>query len=71
MHATAGNLNNLIGVPLTLLALPDAADVAVIEMGMNVPGEMTRLRAIVEPDDHRDHVRSPRSISRDWAASRA
>jgi UDP-N-acetylmuramoyl-tripeptide--D-alanyl-D-alanine ligase len=50
VHATKGNLNNLIGVPLTLLALPDEADVAVIEMGVNVPGEMTRLRGIVEPD---------------------
>lgn len=50
VHATKGNLNNLIGVPLTLLALPDEADVAVIEMGVNVPGEMMRLRGIVEPD---------------------
>ena len=50
VHATTGNLNNLIGVPLTLLAMPDDAEVAVIEMGMNVPGEMARLRGIVEPD---------------------
>jgi UDP-N-acetylmuramoyl-tripeptide--D-alanyl-D-alanine ligase len=50
VHATRGNLNNLIGVPKTLLALPDDADVAVVEMGMNVPGEMERLVAIVEPD---------------------
>jgi UDP-N-acetylmuramoyl-tripeptide--D-alanyl-D-alanine ligase len=50
VHATKGNLNNLIGVPLTLLALPDEAEVAVIEMGVNVPGEMARLRGIVEPD---------------------
>ena len=49
VHATAGNLNNLVGVPLTLLALPDAADVVVVELGMNVPGEMARLRAIAEP----------------------
>lgn len=49
VHATAGNLNNLVGVPLTLLALPDAADAAVIELGMNVPGEMTRLNAITQP----------------------
>jgi len=50
VHATTGNLNNLIGVPLTLLAMPDDADVAVVEMGTNQPGEIPRLRAIVEPD---------------------
>ncbi|MEP7066263.1 MAG: UDP-N-acetylmuramoyl-tripeptide--D-alanyl-D-alanine ligase [Gemmatimonadota bacterium] len=50
VHATTGNLNNLIGVPLTLLAIPNDADVAVIEMGVNVPGEMTRLRGIAEPE---------------------
>ena len=50
VHATSGNLNNLIGVPLTLLATPDSADVAVVEMGTNVPGEIARLRAIVDPD---------------------
>lgn len=48
-HATHGNLNNLVGVPLTLLAIPDEADVAVVEMGTNQPGEVARLRAIVEP----------------------
>lgn len=50
VHATIGNLNNLVGVPLTLLAMPDDAEVAVIEMGMNVPGEMARLRGIVEAE---------------------
>ncbi len=50
VHATTGNFNNLVGVPLTLLAIPDAADVAVIEMGTNQPGEVPRLRAIVEPN---------------------
>jgi UDP-N-acetylmuramoyl-tripeptide--D-alanyl-D-alanine ligase len=50
VHATKGNLNNLVGVPKTLLALPDSAAAAVVEMGMNVPGEMERLVAIVEPD---------------------
>jgi UDP-N-acetylmuramoyl-tripeptide--D-alanyl-D-alanine ligase len=50
VHATVGNYNNLVGVPITLFALPDEADVAVIEMGTNQPGEVARLRAIVEPD---------------------
>jgi UDP-N-acetylmuramoyl-tripeptide--D-alanyl-D-alanine ligase len=50
VHATTGNLNNQIGVPLTLLALPDAADIAVVETGTNYHGEVALLRAIVEPD---------------------
>jgi UDP-N-acetylmuramoyl-tripeptide--D-alanyl-D-alanine ligase len=50
VHATVGNYNNLVGVPLTLFAIPDDADVAVIEMGTNQPGEVAALRAIVEPD---------------------
>jgi UDP-N-acetylmuramoyl-tripeptide--D-alanyl-D-alanine ligase len=50
VHATTGNYNNLVGVPLTLFALPDDADIAVIEMGTNHPGEVEALRVIVEPD---------------------
>ncbi len=50
VHATTGNLNNRIGVPLTLLALGDAADVAIIETGTNIPGEIALLREIVLPD---------------------
>ena len=50
VHATHLNLNNLIGVPQTLLTIPDHADVAVIEMGTNQPGEIAALRAIVEPN---------------------
>src|SRR6185295_17757936 len=49
VHATSGNLNNLVGVPLTLLAIPDHADIAVVEMGTNHPGEVATLRNIVEP----------------------
>jgi UDP-N-acetylmuramoyl-tripeptide--D-alanyl-D-alanine ligase len=50
VHATTGNLNNRIGVPLTLLALPPDADVAVVELGTSLPGEVAILRDIVEPD---------------------
>jgi len=49
-HATAGNLNNLVGAPLTLLATPPDAEVVVVELGTNAPGEVARLGAIAEPD---------------------
>jgi len=48
--ATHANLNNLIGVPRTLLAVPADADIAVIECGISERGEMARLAAMVEPD---------------------
>jgi len=50
VHATTGNLNNRVGVPMTLLALPDDADIAVIEVGTNMPGEIAMLREMVRPD---------------------
>ncbi len=50
VHATEGNLNNQIGVPLTLLAAPDEAEVIVVEMGTNEPGEIAILARIAEPD---------------------
>ncbi len=49
VHATAANLNNEVGVPLTILAAPDDTEALVVEAGASVPGEIGRLRAIIEP----------------------
>ena len=50
VHATTGNLNNRIGVPVSLLAIPADCEIAVIEAGTNLPGEVAILRAIIDPD---------------------
>lgn len=50
VHATKGNFNNHIGVPLTLLNIPEATELAVIEMGANHQGEIALLASICEPD---------------------
>lgn len=49
VHATRGNLNNLVGVPLTLLAAPEATEALVVEAGASERGEIARLREIIEP----------------------
>ena len=48
-HKTQGNLNNELGVPLTLLSMPEDTEAAVIEMGISDFGEMTRLSEMVQP----------------------
>ena len=48
-HVTAGNYNNEIGLPLTLLAMPADAEYAVLEMGAGKPGDIAYLAAIARP----------------------
>ena len=50
IYRSTGNLNNLFGAPLAIFAMPQNTSVAVMEMGISVTGEMTRLARIVQPD---------------------
>ncbi len=72
VHKTQGNLNNHIGVPLTLLSMPEQTKVAVIEMGMNHRGEISILSKIARPDvavitnigeSHSEHLGSREGIA--------
>lgn len=49
VHATAGNYNNLIGMPLTILAAPRDTQVLVLEMGMDGPGQIERMSRCAQP----------------------
>lgn len=49
-QATQGNLNNHIGVPLTLLSISPQTEVAIVEMGANHPGEIAFLCRMAQPD---------------------
>ena len=49
-HVNAGNYNNELGLPLTLLAMPDDTDFAVLEMGAGKPGDIAYLAAIARPE---------------------
>jgi UDP-N-acetylmuramoyl-tripeptide--D-alanyl-D-alanine ligase len=51
VYATPGNLNSLVGLPLTILAAPPEAEVWVLELGANAPGEIARLTEIAAPHD--------------------
>ncbi len=67
--ATRGNLNNDIGMPLTLLGLRGRHRYAVIEMGMNHPGEIAYLTSIARPDvalinnAHAAHLEGLRTVA--------
>lgn len=50
VHATRANLNNRVGMPMTLLATPDDAQAVVLEMGTNQPGEIAALARVARPD---------------------
>ncbi len=49
VHATRSNLNNLIGVPQTILEARGDVESLVVEAGANLPGEMARHREVIEP----------------------
>ncbi len=70
--ATKGNFNNELGVPITLASLPVDAKYAIIEMGMNHQGEISKLTQLVKPDvsiitmigtAHQEFFKSPRDIA--------
>lgn len=50
VHATRGNFNNHIGLPLTLLAMPETCQVLVVELGMSGAGEIAYLAQLAKPD---------------------
>jgi UDP-N-acetylmuramoyl-tripeptide--D-alanyl-D-alanine ligase len=49
-HVNPGNFNNEIGLPLTILGMPEDAEYAVLEMGAGKPGDIAYLAAIARPD---------------------
>ncbi len=49
-HVSAGNYNNELGLPLTLLAMPEDTEYGVLEMGAGKPGDIAYLAAIARPD---------------------
>jgi UDP-N-acetylmuramoyl-tripeptide--D-alanyl-D-alanine ligase len=75
--ATRGNLNNDIGVPLTVFRLDASCRAAVIELGMNHPGEIAMLAAIAQPTvalvnnaqrEHQEFMESVEAVARENGA---
>ena len=50
VYRTPGNFNNHLGVPLTLLCMPDDAETAVIEVATGGPGEIAELTRLTDPE---------------------
>ncbi|RZI43575.1 UDP-N-acetylmuramoyl-tripeptide--D-alanyl-D-alanine ligase [Herbaspirillum sp. HC18] len=72
--ATRGNLNNDIGVPLTVFRLNDACKAAVVELGMNHPGEIVDITAVAQPTvglvnnaqrEHQEFMESVEAVARE------
>lgn len=77
MVATRGNLNNDIGVPLSLLRLSDAHQASVFELGMNHPGEIALLAEIARPTialvnnaqrEHQEFMHTVEAVARENGA---
>ncbi|MFP8832916.1 UDP-N-acetylmuramoyl-tripeptide--D-alanyl-D-alanine ligase [Hydrogenophaga sp. XSHU_21] len=73
-HATQGNFNNDIGVPLTLLRLAPSHRCSVVELGMNHPGEIAQLAAVAAPTvalvnnaqrEHQEFMASVEAVARE------
>lgn len=71
-HATAGNFNNHIGLPLTILQMPKNTEILIVEMGMSYFKEIESLSLIASPDDaiitnigesHIEHLGSRKGIA--------
>jgi UDP-N-acetylmuramoyl-tripeptide--D-alanyl-D-alanine ligase len=76
VHRTAGNCNNHIGLPLTMLAMPPEAESGVFEIGMNRPGEIGPLTGLLDPqigiltdigNAHRENFSSLEAIAEEKA----
>jgi len=76
-HATPGNLNNDVGLPLTVLGLRDEHRCAVVELGMNHPGETAQLAAIAQPTvalvnnaqrEHQEFMQSVEDVAHEHGA---